>query len=62
MLGQYPHCQPAEPGRTQSADEAQAPLRSRAELAPGVDCFVCLQAALLRTPAKTFPNRARQPK
>lgn len=42
MLGQYPHCQPAEPGP--SADDAQAHLRS--VLAAGVDCFACLQAEL----------------
>jgi hypothetical protein len=42
MLGQYPHCQPSEPGP--SAEDAHAHLRS--VLAAGVDCFACLQAEL----------------
>lgn len=42
ILGQYPHCQPAEPGP--SADDAQAHLRKT--LAAGVTCFTSLQAEL----------------
>ena len=42
MLGQYPHCQPAEPGP--SEDDARAHLRR--VRAAGVDCFACLQAEL----------------
>ena len=42
MLGQYPHCQPAEPGP--NAEQAQDHIRLA--LDAGIDCFVCLQAEL----------------
>ena len=42
MLGQYPHCQPAQPGP--SAADAEAHLRRVLE--SSVDCFTCLQAEL----------------
>ena len=42
VLGQYPHCQPAEPGP--SADDASALLD--ALVRAGVDCFASLQAEL----------------
>lgn len=42
MLGQYPHCQPAEPG----PNAAQARAHLRQTLAAGIDCFVSLQAEL----------------
>lgn len=44
ILGQYPHCQPAEPGPSDAA--AQEHLRTL--LSAGVDCFTSLQAELPR--------------
>ena len=55
MLGQYPHCQPAEPGP--SAADAQAHLRR--VLSAGVDCFVSLQDELPPQDAAWPPEGVR---